>query len=201
MTDHRCMDRQELRTRFLTRRNVLSREQRDTMSARIAELVTGLPIFREKNHFFLYCSYQSEVDTMGLLQRCLQAGKIVSVPLTVPGHSRMLAVTVSDPGTDLALGYKGILEPMHHRAKDHVAALSDIDVAFVPGIVFDRCGHRLGYGRGYYDRFLAASPQAVRIGLAFALQLTEYIPAQSHDIPMDIVITEQEVLMVSQAEQ
>ena len=196
MTDHRSIDRQELRARFLARRNALSPEQRTTMSERIAELVTGLAIFREKVHFFMYCSYQSEVQTIGLLQRCLQTGKIVSVPLTVPDNSGMLAVTITDPGTDLVSGYKGILEPIHYRAKHHVAPPNGIDVAFVPGTVFDRSGYRLGYGRGYYDRFLAASPRAVRIGLAYSLQLTDYVPAQSHDIPMDILITEQEVLML-----
>jgi 5-formyltetrahydrofolate cyclo-ligase len=153
------------------------------MSERIADLVTGLAIFREKRHFFMYCSYQSEVETMGLLQRCLQAGKTVSVPLTVPDRSRMLAVAITDPAADLALGYKGILEPMRHTAKEHAVSLACIDVAIIPGAVFDRCGHRLGYGGGYYDRFLAASPRAVRIGLAFSLQVTEAIPVQSHDIP------------------
>jgi 5-formyltetrahydrofolate cyclo-ligase len=199
MTNRRCMERNDLRTRYLARRNALSPEQRANMSERIADLVTGLAIFREKRHFFMYCSYQSEVETMGLLQRCLQAGKTVSVPLTVPDRSRMLAVAITDPAADLALGYKGILEPMRHTAKEHAVSLACIDVAIIPGAVFDRCGHRLGYGGGYYDRFLAASPRAVRIGLAFSLQVTEAIPVQSHDIPMDILITEQEILMLIKA--
>jgi 5-formyltetrahydrofolate cyclo-ligase len=193
------MDRHALRTRYLARRNALSPEQRVNMSERIADLVTGLPIFREKRHFFVYCSYQSEVETMGLLQRCLQAGKTVSVPLACPERSRMLAVAITNPATDLACGYKGILEPMRHRSKEHAVALAGIDVAIIPGAVFDRCGHRLGYGGGYYDRFLAASPRAVRIGLAFSLQVTDHIPVQSHDIPMDILITEQEILMLIKA--
>lgn len=200
MIDHRSMDRQKIRARFLARRNALAPEQLAVMSERITELVAGLPIFREKIHFFMYCSYQSEVQTMGLLQRCLQAEKIVSVPVTVPGHCRMLAVNIIDPGTDLTPGHKGILEPIHYRVEHHVTPPNDIEVVFVPGTVFDRCGHRLGYGRGYYDRFLAASPRAVRIGLAFSLQLTDHIPAQSHDIPMDILITEQEVLMLNRTE-
>lgn len=200
MTDHRFTDRQTLRSRFLACRNALSPQQRVVMSERIADLATGLSIFQEKTHFFLYCSYQSEVQTMGLLQRCLQAGKTVSVPLTVPSCSHMLAVTIIDPATDLTPGHKGILEPKHHRAKNHVVPLSSIEVAFVPGTVFDCRGHRLGYGRGYYDRFLAASPRLVRIGLAFSIQLTEYIPTQPHDIPMDILITEQGILMMNRAE-
>jgi 5-formyltetrahydrofolate cyclo-ligase len=193
------MNRQKLRARFLALRNALAPEQRVVMSERITELVTGLPIFREKTHFFMYCSYQSEVQTMGLLQRCLQAGKSVSVPLAVPNQSRMLSVTITDAGTDLFPGHKGILEPIDYRVQHHVIPPNAIDVVFVPGTVFDRCGHRLGYGRGYYDRFLATSPRAVRIGLAFSLQLTDHIPSQSHDIPMDMLITEQEVLMLNRA--
>lgn len=136
---------------------------------------------------------------MGLLQRCLQAGKIVSVPLTFPEHSRMLAVAITDPATDLTCGYKGIMEPMRHTAKEHAVSFACIEVAIIPGAVFDRCGHRLGYGGGYYDRFLAASPRAVRIGLAFSSQITDHIPVQPHDIPMDILITEQEILMLTKA--
>lgn len=72
---------------------------------------------------------------------------------------------------------------------------ASIDVAIIPGAVFDRCGHRLGYGGGFYDRFLARmAPQATRIGLAFSCQVVDQIPSLPHDVPMDLVITEQEVL-------
>ena len=131
-----------------------------------------------------------------LLLRCLAEGKSVSVPLTLPQQSELLAVAITDPATDLSPGYKGIPEPSPSLAELHRVNPQSIDIAIIPGAVFDRSGYRLGYGGGYYDRFLEQkAPQAYRIGLAFSRQLVNRIPALSHDIPMDMLITEKEVFV------
>jgi 5-formyltetrahydrofolate cyclo-ligase len=72
---------------------------------------------------------------------------------------------------------------------------SIIEVAVIPGTVFDRNGHRLGYGMGFYDRFLVRAPKAIRIGLAFSGQVVERLPTQAHDIHMDIIVTEEGVMV------
>ena len=131
-----------------------------------------------------------------LLQRCLAEGKSVSVPLTVPQQSELLAVAITNPAADLSPGYKGIPEPIPSLADLQRVTPQSIDIAIIPGAVFDRSGYRLGYGGGYYDRFLVKkAPQAYRIGLAFSLQLVNRIPALSHDAPLDMLITEKEVFV------
>ena len=94
----------------------------------------------------------------------------------------------------LAPGFQGIPEPVFHP--DRVFAPEALDVVVLPGLLFDRNGNRLGYGGGYYDRFLATqAPQALRVGLAFARQLADApIPAEPHDMRLDMLVTEAEIL-------
>jgi 5-formyltetrahydrofolate cyclo-ligase len=188
-------ERQRLRRLFLAQRNALSAADRRTNSVRIADILMTLPEFRRAQRLFIYCHYHSEVETLDLIHRCLQAKKNVSVPLTDPDRARMLAIEVIDPATELAKGYKGIPEPLPLVAAIRQVSVDQIDVAVIPGAVFDRSGYRLGYGGGYYDRFLAEqAPQALRIGLTFALQVVEALPVCTHDVPVDILVTETEVL-------
>ncbi len=170
------------------------------MSKKIIEQLVTLPIFQEKNRFFIYCSYRSEVETTLLLNNCLLKGKTVAVPLSVPEQSRLLAVAITDPAQDLFSGFRGIPEPIPSLVERRLLSPESIDVVIVPGVVFARPGYRLGYGGGYYDRFLAQSaPQSYRIGLAFSLQLVDDIPVLPHDIPMDMVISEKEVIRCSRS--
>jgi 5-formyltetrahydrofolate cyclo-ligase len=195
MTSNQCFERYKLRTHYLAERNVLSCSDRAAMSRQIIEKLVTLPVFT-KDHFFIYCSYQSEVETLMLLHRCLAKGKSVSVPLTVPQQSELLAIAITDPATELSPGYKGIPEPIPSLAELQRINPQSIDVAIIPGAVFDRAGYRLGYGGGYYDRFLVQkAPQAYRLGLAFSQQLVNRIPALAHDIPMDMLITEKDVFV------
>lgn len=197
MIDKLVRERHRLRRFFLEQRDQLSLVERDTGSEQILNTFVSLPIFQEKLTFFIYCHYRSEVRTIPLLDRCLNMGKTVSVPLSQPQQAQMEAVVITDQVHDLSPGYLGIPEPL---ARDRILLPASIEVAIIPGVVFDRCGHRLGYGMGFYDRFLAlAAPQAIRIGLAFTCQLVDRIPALPHDVPMDMVLTEQEMLSWSRS--
>lgn len=188
-------ERDQLRHLSLKRRDSIPTTEQERTSALITEQLLALPVFGQNQVFFIYCSYRSEVATSNLLNRCLEAGKTTSVPLCQPKQAHMLAVIINDTTRDLSCGYRSIPEPLSLRAPDQILPPSLIEVAVIPGVVFDRSGHRLGYGGGYYDRFLARSaPQALRVGLAYSCQVVDRIPALSHDVPMDLVITEQEVL-------
>lgn len=194
MTENQAADRRQLRLQYLAARGQLSQAERAVFSRKIVDSVMGLPVFQKTARVFIYCSYQSEVETWDLIRRCLAAGKAVSVPLTAPQESRMSAVVVTDPARDLIPGYRGILEP-NPATSLRLQSPSQIDAAIIPGAVFDRAGNRLGYGGGYYDRFLSgAAVQALRIGLAFSVQVADRLPALPHDAPMDWLITEQETL-------
>lgn len=187
--------RHQLRLRILAERKKLSLADRQGMERRIIETLVTLPIFKAYQIVLIYCNYQSEVATLPLLHWCLAEGKTVCVPLAVPECSEVLTVTITDPLLDLAPGYKGIPEPVPNMRESRVLSPECLHAVIVPGAVFDRAGNRLGYGGGYYDRFLAqAAPQAIRIGLAYSGQLVDQIPALSHDVPMDVLVTEKEVL-------
>ena len=194
MTENQSADRRQLRLQYLAARAQLPPTARAAQSREIVDSVMGLAVFQETACVFIYCSYQSEVETWELIRRCLAAGKTVSVPLTEPKDSRMSAVVVTDPARDLIPGYRGILEP-NPAASLRLQSPSQIEAAIIPGAVFDRAGNRLGYGGGYYDRFLSgAAVQALRIGLAFSIQVADCLPALPHDAAMDWLITEQETL-------
>jgi 5-formyltetrahydrofolate cyclo-ligase len=139
----------------------------------------------------LYMHFRSEVQTAGLLAQWLAQGKTVCVPRVLRSESLLLPVRISDPDRDLLPGYCGIPEPAPSLPASSVLPPATIDAVIVPGSVFDPKGGRLGYGGGYYDRFLSRdAPQALRIALAFDLQVVERVPTEAHDQPVDIVVTE-----------
>lgn len=201
MPGQQDLERQQLRRRYLAQRSGLSPLDRRTCSRQITDGLMALPDFNSRQHVFIYCDYHSEVETLELIRRCLQAGKTVSVPLAQPDQSRMEAVVVVDPAVELAPGYKGIPEPLPSIVASRLFSAHLIEVAVIPGAVFDRRGYRLGYGGGYYDRFLSESaPQALRIGLAFSHQVIDALPILPHDVPVDILVTELEVLRWTRGE-
>jgi len=181
-------ERTALRTKILAARNSLPPEERQRKSRTIAERLLALPEFAGARSIFAYVSFRSEVETLDLIARCLKKGAVVSVPLTLPAEYRLLAHAITDPSRDLVPGYCGIPEPLPTLPLMDPAS---IEVVVVPGSVFDVHGGRLGYGGGYYDRFLqSAAPQALRIGLAFDLQVVAAVPLESHDQQLDYLITE-----------
>lgn len=191
MSDFNMKDRQTLRQANLTARDQLAPAIRCEKSCRIHTLLLNLPEIATAKHFFLYVHFRSEVETLPLLTHLLVAGKTVSAPLTLRKESRLLAVQITDPASQLEPGCFGILEPNKTQAAVNPAS---IDIALVPGSVFDQGGGRLGYGGGFYDRFLSQdAPQALRVGLAFAMQLVDQVPTAAHDQLMDILVTEEQL--------
>ncbi|MDD2463343.1 MAG: 5-formyltetrahydrofolate cyclo-ligase [Desulfobulbus sp.] len=184
----------ELRRRILTLRNQLTLEERATLDNQLLKRLLEHPALSKKQYFFVYYSYQSEVATGALVEVLLSRGKTVCVPLTDPSTFTMQAVFISNPQKELVPGYKGIPEPIASLIPANVVSPTHLEVALIPGAVFDHRGYRLGYGGGYYDRFLALkAPQALRIGLAYSVQVVDKIANQSHDVPMDMLATEKDI--------
>lgn len=128
----------------------------------------------------LYCSLPDEVDTTPLLADGQK--KTIVLP-RVTGPETMELRLYQGPAS-MAKGAFGIMEPTGQAFTDYQA----IDLAIVPGMAFDPQGHRLGRGRGYYDRFLPLIPQAYKIGLCFPFQLVGNVPTEPTDIAMDEVV-------------
>jgi 5-formyltetrahydrofolate cyclo-ligase len=188
------MERNHLRKEKLAERDLLDHEQRQRKSQQVQNLLIEQPAFANGQHLFVYVHFRSEVETLALIEDYLVQGKTVSVPVTLRKESRLLAVQITEPAHQLELGCFGILEPTKEQIARATIDPADIDTVVVPGSVFDPLGGRLGYGGGYYDRFLTEkAPQAQRVGLAYALQMVERVPVEPHDQYMDIIITEQQI--------
>lgn len=189
-------DRQRLRTNILAQRDRLTKDQRSRKSKKITENFWQLKEAVDAECVFVYVNFRSEVETLGLIRQCLTQKKMVTVPYTDVKSKALLPFEIIDPEEDLKPGYCAIPEPDPLRAVKIPA--EKIDIAVIPGSVFDSKGGRLGYGGGYYDRFLFnAAPQALRIGFAFELQLIDKVPLEPHDQPLDILITEERIVHIS----
>jgi 5-formyltetrahydrofolate cyclo-ligase len=191
------MNRIELRKHLLAARDRLDAEQRREKSRRIHTMLLAQPEVVAAEHLFVYVHFRSEVETAELIDQLLAAGKTVSVPVTVIQESRLLAVQITDPADQLHPGSFGIPEPTGEQIDRVTVEPAAIDLVLLPGSVFDSTGGRLGYGGGFYDRFLTSdAPQAGRIGLAYALQLVDQVPMELHDQYMDMVITEERIYRI-----
>ena len=144
---------------------------------------------KDNSHFLhahtllLYSALPDEVPTQTLIDELVAQGKTVLLPRVVSDTDMELR-RYSSPA-DLQQGAFGIMEPTGELFTDYAA----IDVAIIPGMAFDDEGHRLGRGKGYYDRFLAKlSPTTYKIGLCFSWQRVDHVSTDDHDIPMDEVI-------------
>ena len=188
------MERNKLRKKGLTARDSMEPGQRSEQSRRICELLNTHPAVAGADHLLSYVDFRSEVQTLDCIRQLIARGKMVSVPVTLMETSSLLAVRLTDPVAQLAPGCYGIPEPTAERIAEATVDPASIDTVLVPGSVFDVTGGRLGYGGGFYDRFLSkAAPRATRIGLAFSCQLVDRVPMERHDQYMDFLITEEQI--------
>lgn len=118
------------------------------------------------------------------------------VPVTLVQEKALLPVVINDPEHELAPGYCSIPEPIVTIRESQFLSPELIDIIFLPGSVFDEQGGRMGYGGGYYDRFVSAhAPQALRVGLAYEVQMVERAPLQKHDELLDLILTEKRTIL------
>ena len=188
-----------LRAALRAERCALSVEERARIDARIAERVCALPVWRAADAVFAYCSFSAEVDTRALIVAALSEGGVVALPRCLP-ETRALVwyrVTGADPFAALEQHPHGMLEPRADpRLMVDPSAVAR-SVALVPGLAFDVQGYRLGYGGGYYDRFLEGF-SGCAVGLCRAASLAgvenPVLPREPHDRPANLVVTEHAVI-------
>lgn len=188
------MDKKELRKTIRESKRHFDLEALDEMSLAVIRRLTVHPRFAAARTVMLYHSLPDEVDTRRLLAGLaspdaiaaktenLFTGKTILLP-RVTGATDMELRLYTGPD-DLSRGAFGIMEPCGALFTNY----SQIDLAVIPGMAFDRHGHRLGRGRGYYDRFLPLLPRAYKIGVCFPFQLVDAVPTDPTDVIMDEII-------------
>lgn len=182
-----------LRKSILQKREEMSLEERLTLSYEIMEKAVAHPDFLQAEEILIYVNYQSEVITKGIMEYAFLLGKKVYCP-KVLSEGEMEFFEISSI-KDLREGYKGILEPEKNSDRQWKPS-GKIPLLLMPGAVFDRQGHRIGYGKGFYDRFLERMGDCLetKAALAYGMQVKEEIPFEPHDLCADMIITEQEVI-------
>lgn len=183
----------ELRAQLRARRDALRPDERSAADAAIRARLLELPEWHAARVLFVYVSFGSEVDTRGVITTALASGQQVLVPRVVRARGAMEACPIASLD-QLAPGVWGILEPLPEIA---AAPPAQIDLVVAPGLAFDPSGARLGYGAGYYDRYLCrVRPDCVRAALAYEAQILPAVPYTPTDEPMEIVLTERHVYRV-----
>ena len=181
-------DKSSLRSNYLSVRATIPTENRASSDAFIRSSLHGFDIFSEASLVLTYVSFGPEVDTRALIEELLENGRRVAVPRVNKAERSMDFCEISSLD-ELEPGTMGILEPSADApaltAPDMVGS-----VCLVPGLVFDGAGHRVGYGGGYYDRFLAFYP-GDKIGLARTTMISSNpLPTDGHDVAVDFIATE-----------
>jgi 5-formyltetrahydrofolate cyclo-ligase len=165
--------------------------ERAVLAARAEARLLTLPELRAATTVLVFYSFGTEIPTAVLVRRLLTRGWRVLLPYLTDG-SEMDAGEIR-PGDPLQPTDYGPKEPARRVA----VSPQNVDVVVTPGLAFDREGRRLGYGGGYYDRYLARlQPHAVRIGIGFSRQVVEAVPAEDGDEPVDVIVTDDEVIRV-----
>ncbi len=182
------MPKNSIRQTVLNRRRLLAAEVCLADSLQVQKRLLARPEFSAADCVALYSAVAGEVFTDLVFDAARQQGKSVVFPRVCGTGLEFFRIEGREK---LLPGAFGVLEP----AAGVPVSLSGIDLAVIPGVAFDLCGHRLGYGKGYYDRtFCTASERPLLVGFAFDLQVVSQLPREGHDVRLDLLVTETRVI-------
>lgn len=179
-----------LRKELLSKRNHISKENLEIKSKKIFENILHSNILDGKKNIMVYMDFRNEVKTENIINYLLKNNYNVILP-KVNFQTGYLDLFYIDSLNDLTVSSYGILEPKVNKSS--YANPENIDLIFVPGVGFDKNFFRIGYGGGYYDKLLPQTKNCIFCALAFEEQIVEKIPYDSHDVKMDIIITEKQI--------
>jgi len=185
-----------LRKIVLEARELLSINDVTEKSKIIIKNLTSLTEFKRSKLIMCFADFRNEVMTDALIEFCILNDKRVAVPYVTKndGRNEILASEIYDL-SELEMGTYGIREPKFGYLRE--IRPQELDLVVVPGVAFDLHRNRIGYGAGYYDRFLRkVKENCFKVGIAFELQLMENIPSDKNDVPMDCVITEKRLIFL-----
>jgi 5-formyltetrahydrofolate cyclo-ligase len=194
VSDYLELEKRKARSEFLSIRNRLDPNSALVCSAAIFAAVKKFFLYEQANTIMIYLSYGSEVITDFIVKSAIWEGKNVAIPVIKnPGDLCMQTIRIIRIEDANQLVY-GIRQP--EANSDDVVSKDSIDLILVPGLAFDLSGHRLGYGKGYYDRWLKDVPLNKTVGLDYDFQVTDTLPIGKHDLPIGTIITEQRIIQI-----
>lgn len=175
-----------LRNKILKVRDSLNIKEKETMDNRIFNQLINSELYINAKSIFIYLSFGTEIDTNKIINKALEDKKEVYIPKIYKSDKSMKAIRLSS-FKDLKENSMGILEPINDS---NFIEKENIDLIIVPGVVFDFKGNRIGYGGGYYDRYLESIKDlGNKVVLAYDLQIVDFIEPELHDITFDYIIT------------
>lgn len=186
----------QLRARYRRIRETMEPSEKSRQDGEIARRIWGMREYQKADRLFTYVSKPIEVDTAALIDRGLEEGKMVIVPRCVPGTFDMEFFQITN-WDDLEKGSFGVLEPVPGKCRK----ITDWSRGFcvVPGLCFDSHGFRLGYGKGYYDRFLAEFG-GFKAGICYSSCIQRNLPHGYYDRPVDVLATEKYIRRIQRAD-
>ena len=175
------MDKKELRSRIRQLKRAMTEDEINTASAKLGELFVRTSQYQNAKTIYGYLPYNQEVRTVPMLEQAIRDGKHVAVPKVYGDDMKFIYM---DDLTQVAEGYAGIPEPI----ADGPVANDPTALVLMPGMAFTEKGDRMGYGGGFYDKFLASEPEHPTVALCYAFQMVESLPTEEYDIPVDCVL-------------
>lgn len=181
------MTKDEIRLSMRKNRRVLTSDEVKTAGQNICKHIFSFDFIKDAKTVMTFISSFKEPDTDGILKELDKQKKKIVVPISNTDNFTIIPSYI-DSSSSLTSGAYGIKEPSVIKP----AQPSDIDVAIIPGIAFTKKGDRLGFGKGYYDKFLSEF-KGIKIGVCYEFQLLDKLPVSEHDINMDIIVTEKRI--------
>ena len=175
------MDKKELRRQIREKKRAMTEEEITLRSTRLGELLRQSQVYQQAKTIYFYLPYNQEVRTVPMLEQALRDGKQVAVPKVYGEEMKFLYLTSLDR---IGKGYAGIPEPLD----DGPVAQDETALVLMPGLAFDPQGHRIGYGGGFYDKFLSREPNHPTIALCYEFQMLPRLETEAFDIPVDQVL-------------
>ncbi|TJX15203.1 5-formyltetrahydrofolate cyclo-ligase [Tissierella creatinini] len=187
------LEKKTLRREILSKRSALGNEVKISLSRKIFNTLKNTEYYKKAENIFVFISFGSEIDTHEFIKEGIKEGKNILVPVTIHETREMKPSLIKD-FDELEIGYFNILSPKEEYIR--YVDPQNIDLVVVPGAVFDRRGYRVGYGGGFYDRFLSTKirKDVPKIAVGFDLQVIDMVPTEEFDFPVDFIITEKELI-------
>lgn len=185
--------KKEIRKTVLENRKNMPASDVDQKSDKITDLLAESEFYKNASMIMAYIDFRNEVKTEKLIKQAIADGKRVVIPISVVETRQLILSEIIDFDNELSPGAYGILEPKPEFIREVDPLL--VDLVLVPGVAFDRRGFRIGYGAGYYDRFLErVRKETNKVALAFDLQMVEKAYEDAHDFPVQFIVTESGII-------